>query len=84
MQMGTSNFVSRKRAIQSYLRFFGAYDSVAEAAREVDRKLKEGEITIGRPKGRRGWNVVVHPQEGRYMYELRQAKRCTPDLDIPF
>lgn len=79
---GTSHFVSRKAAIESYRTYFGPTPSVTEVAREVDRKIGEGEIAIGRPRGIKGWDVVVI--DGRYHQQQRPAKCGTPADDIPF
>lgn len=80
--IGTSHFKSRAAAVRSYFLYFGS-TSVAEAAREVDYKLKQGEISIGPPRSRKGWEVVLDGEEGRYKYR-ELAKRCTPAKEIPF
>lgn len=57
---GTSNFVSKKAAIKYYQN----YDCDVE---EVNRKIKDGEIEIGRPKVPEGMTLWVNQEEGRYM-----------------
>lgn len=59
MFIGTSHFISRAAAIR-YYRPYGT------DAAEVDRKLADGEIHIGKPEG----TASIIPGEGRYRVEV--------------
>jgi hypothetical protein len=56
--IGTSYFVSRDAAL-NYYKELGGY-------KEVNRKLKDGEITIGKPPRKRNEWLKVN-DEGRYV-----------------
>ena len=57
---GTPNFVN-KRAATNYYKSQG-YDLA-----EVNRKLRDGEIFIGKPVVPKGMTLKVNREEGRYV-----------------
>ena len=57
--LGTANFVSRAAATKYYKS--QGYDLA-----EVKRKIKAGEIFIGKPEVPEGMTLKVHQEEGRY------------------
>lgn len=63
---GTSHFVSRAAAINYY-------DAYGNDVEEVDRKLVDGEIHIGRPTAPDGCTVYLDNIEGRYIIADRKA-----------
>lgn len=61
---GTSHFVSKQAAVR-YYRPYG-YD---EPTKAVERKIAEGEISIGAPVPKVGESVYLNAEEGRYFIE---------------
>ena len=61
---GTSHFVSLQRAVL----YYSAYGYPRE---QVEKKLQDGEITIGVPQVTPKQRVILHPTEGRYYIEDR-------------
>ena len=61
---GTSHFVSFHRAVI----YYSAYGVPLE---QVQKKLQDGEITIGVPQVTPKQRVILHPTEGRYLIEDR-------------
>jgi len=59
MTFGTSHFVSLRHARTYYKRQGLGHD--------VKRKITDGEITIGKPKPRKGCTICIN-DEGRYVY----------------
>jgi hypothetical protein len=57
---GTANFIS-KAAANKYYKSQG-YDLA-----EVNRKIKDGEIFIGKPEVPKGMTLKVNREEGRYV-----------------
>jgi hypothetical protein len=57
--VGTSNFVSKIKAIKYYKT--QESDTV-----EVNRKIKDGEILIGKPNVPKGMSLCINHEEGRY------------------
>ena len=62
---GTSHFVSFQRAVL----YYSAYGCPRE---QVEKKLQDGEITIGVPQVTPKQRVILHPTEGRYLIEDRR------------
>jgi hypothetical protein len=62
MQHGTSHFVSKRSARRYY-----AYENATMA--DIDRKLADGEIHIGRPPLQPGQHLVLIDQFTRYAIE---------------
>ncbi len=73
MRYGTSYFVSRAAAIR-YYRDYG-YDNVADA---VARKLREGEIHIGKPPLKAGQRLGV--TDGGKRYEIIEQNPSNPTV----
>lgn len=70
--MGTPYFISRFAAIQYYKPY--NYEDTAAA---VDRKIKEGDIHIGKPSSDiygLGGRVVLNRTEGRYFIEITEEE----------
>ena len=65
MIIGTSHFRSRSAAVRYYAR-------QGENAAAVDRKLKAGEIHLGKPPLERGDTLSLIKDEGRYQIERRE------------
>lgn len=57
---GTPNFVSGRAAIKYY-------KSQGADSAEVKRKIKDGEIFIGKPEVPEGMKLMVNKEEGRYI-----------------
>jgi hypothetical protein len=70
LKIGTAHFISRAAA-NRYYRDYGY------SPRDVERKLAEGEIHIGRPVPKAGQSVGVIPDEGRY-YLLWEDTTAVP------
>lgn len=66
MLTGTSHFRSRTAAIDYYLDYEENY---ATAAKEVDRKIADGEIHIGRPDLKPGQRLTLIDSGNRYAIE---------------
>lgn len=68
-RFGTSNFVSKRWAIRYYV-------SQGYNRKEVNRKIKDGEISIGEPVVPDGMTLKVDNEEGRYfLCEDSQLKK---------
>ena len=61
---GTCHFVSFQKAVL----YYSAYGVPLE---QVQKKLQDGEITIGVPQVTPKQRVILHPTEGRYFIEDR-------------
>ena len=59
--IGTSHFVSYRAALAYY------NDYAPGDINFVDNKITSGEITIGQPESKPGFNTIVN-SEGRYTY----------------
>ena len=63
--MGTSHFVSKTAAINYY-------KSYGNDTEEVNRKLRDGELQIGRPKSLPGRATRVD-EDGRWHVEMKES-----------
>lgn len=64
---GTSHFVSERRAVE-YYQEYSPYAPPYTIRDLVKLKIKEGEITIGKPKVNKCAKLAVN-KEGRYIIE---------------
>ena len=62
MMIGTCNFATFEDAVLYYKK-----QQIGE--QQVLRKLKSGEIQIGKPRIRKGERLHIDPKEGRYIIE---------------
>lgn len=60
MYTGTNHFISLKAAI----RYYKDYD-IDEM--QVEQKINEGSIIIGKPEAKPGQKIVLDQREGRYL-----------------
>lgn len=68
MRYGTNHFLGYVWAIRYYKNWGGA-ESVEDARKMVDAKLKMGEIHLNKPSVKPGQTVTVNTEEGRYFIE---------------
>ena len=67
MEYGTSHFVSEPAA----QRYFAEYGN---SRAEVTRKIRDGEIHIGRPECPKNGEIRLDLREGRYIIRTREEK----------
>jgi hypothetical protein len=65
--VSTSHFISKKAA----LKYYAVYDSDRS---EVNRKIKDGELSIGTPAVPAGMSCSIDREEGRYFLKPKDKK----------